>query len=231
MKLWDWNRVLSFFTFEWQKKLIALGISALIFYYVNSLSFVEQSFTLPIQYRNLPVGEVIVEPTEEKVTIHVKGRAEKVRELETGRSIMPVVDLEHAVLGISNYRIELEINTPKPDMTFNLSREFVPVKVDQTMSATVPVKPSLVGTPREGFLVDEIQLDHKQVIVSGPSETVLLATNGVETSPIDISDVTNDLEQNAELRLPENLELLTRDPIRIRIRVTQKTVPDWKTNL
>jgi YbbR domain-containing protein len=165
------------------------------------------------------------------VTIHVKGRAEKVRELETGRSIIPVVDLEHAVLGISNYRIELEINTPKPDMTFNLSREFVPVRVDQILSATVPVKPLLIGAPREGYLVDEILLDHKLVIVSGPSEIVRRATNGIETSPVDISDATNDFEQAAELRLPENLKLLTREPIRIRIRVTQKTVPDWKTNL
>lgn len=230
MKSWDWSKFLSFFTFEWRKKLAALLIALLIFYYVNSLSYVEQTMSLLIEYRGLPDRLVIVDRSDTQVTLNVKGRAEKVRELDRKNSVLAVVNLENASPGISNYPIKLEINTPKPDMTLNLSRDAVTLTIDRLAEASVPVKPSYVGTLKPGYFIEDVALDRRQVIISGPSESVLRATNGVETVPIDIDGATNDLDQTIDLRMPPSIELLTRENIHIHIRVVQKPTGEWRTN-
>ena len=222
MKSWDWSKIILFFTYEWKKKMIALILSLLLFYYVNSLSYVEQSFTAPIQFRNLPENYIIIDSSDNVVSFNVKGKAEKVKNLEFLKNINPVVNLEKAIIGQSNYQIEILINTPQPDLIINLSKDKVTLKIDQIVEKTMSIKPSIVGTPKEGYMVDDIFMDKKFTLFRGPLETIEKNSNGIETIPIDISDVTNDISQGANFKLPKFVNLVVKENINITIRVIRK---------
>ena len=84
------------------------------------------------------------------------------------------------------------------------------------------IKPSIVGTPKEGYMVDDIFMDKKFTLFRGPLETIEKNSNGIETIPIDISDVTNDISQGANFKLPKFVNLVVKENINITIRVIRK---------
>ena len=52
--------------------------------------------------------------------------------------------------------------------------------------------------------------------------TIEKNSNGIETIPIDISDVTNDISQGANFKLPKFVNLVVKENINITIRVIRK---------
>jgi YbbR domain-containing protein len=98
---------------------------------------------------------------------------------------------------------------------------------------TVSIVPQVVGTPREGFVVQQQVAVPSTIIVDGPAEALdtLLFVN---TEPVDITDATESISRTVSLEdLPDGVELIEPPENRIEVRVsigtsggTANTIPD-----
>lgn len=221
MKFLDWGKIVSFITYEWGKKLIALGIALFLWYYVNTLSYIEQTFTLPIQFTNLPEDLVMVESSDSTATFTVKGRIEMLKNINPSKMMKPVVNLENALPGVKNYKIEIVINEPQADLIINLLKERVNVKIDKIENKTVLVQPIVTGNPKDGFIVDDVIMDKNIMNIRGPSEIISQQTY-LETKPVLISGASNDVEQTVNVSLPKFVSVIGYDKITIKVRIIPK---------
>jgi YbbR domain-containing protein len=222
MKSLGWNKVrdniINFFVSEWQKKLVSLIVAALLWFYVVSLSDTEQTLSLPIDYKNLPPAMMILEKSDNFAAFQIKGSRLKIRNLSLSQTLKPVVNLENAQPGIRDYKIEIRIDEPQPNLVINLLNDRVRLKIDRMASRAILIQPAIQGTPMEGYTVDDIFLDTKIITVSGPQET-LNSMNFIETKPLDLSAATNDMETNVGLELPKFVSTSEDTKIHIKIRI------------
>jgi YbbR domain-containing protein len=98
---------------------------------------------------------------------------------------------------------------------------------------TVSIVPQVVGTPGDGFVVQQQVAVPSTIIVDGPAEALdtLLFVN---TEPVDITDATESISRIVSLQdLPEGVDLIEPTENRIEVRVsigtsggTANTIPD-----
>ncbi len=221
MKSGVWNKILNFIIEEWQIKLISLFIAILLWFYVNSLSYIEQSFTIPIQYLNLPADLIMLESSDTAASFIIKGRIEKLKNISISKIIKPVVNLENAIPGTKYYKIEIVINEPQSDLIINLQKERVSVKIDRIVSKIVFIQPIISGNPKEGYKIEDIIMDKNLAYIKGPSE-VLTQLNYVETKPLFIAGASNDILLQAALNLPKFVFEVSNETYNVSVKITAK---------
>lgn len=216
-----WSNILSFFTFEWEKKLVALFVSVLLWYYVNSLTYVEQTLNLPVQYKNLPESMVVVENFDPAASFVVKGKVEQVKKINLSKAIRPVVNLEQATLGVNSYPIEISINAPQSDLIINLLKDKVRLKIDKLVTNTVTVEAVMNGIPKPGYKVEQVILSMKSVVVRGPAE-LLGELKVIQTEPIPVNDATNDISAVVYLSPPKLVTVVGESRVSALAKVSRK---------
>jgi YbbR domain-containing protein len=221
MKSPAWNRIWTLISDEWQKKLIALAFAVFIWYYVNSLSYTEENLALPIQYRNLPSDLMIVESSEPTASFIIKGKVEQIENIKQKRAIKPIVNLEQAATGTHNYKIEISIDEPQSDVIINLLKDRVKLKIDKTIIKIVPIQPIFTGSLKDGYLIDDVIMDHRLITIKGPSE-LISQLNFLETAPIAITNLTNDFSQSLGINVPKMISIIGEEKVNILVRVVKK---------
>ena len=225
MKSSAWHKfrqtIIRMITSEWEKKLAAVILAGLLWFYVNSLSYVEKTVSLPIQFRNLPENLMIVETYDSAASLVVKGKTEQVKTVNLAKAIKPVVSLEQAVPGTSSYPIEIILNTPQQDLIINLTKDKARLKIDEIATNHLPIEPQILGVPKSGYILDDIILDRKTVMVRGPLE-FLTSSNSIATKPVSISGATNDIRITVGLNPPKNVTVIGADHIYIIARIIKK---------
>jgi len=82
------------------------------------------------------------------------------------------------------------------------------------------VVPRVGGLP-EDLRLEELLVDPARVEVRGP-ETELKAMPSIETYPLDLSQVTENIQRELDIRLPGNLSEVTPTRVTVKIRVTHQ---------
>jgi len=89
--------------------------------------------------------------------------------------------------------------------------------LQQEVTLTLTVLPSIQGTVAEGYNLIAVTTDPPAVAVSGPLE-LLQAVPSLTTEPVDVSGIRADATRNVRLRLPAGLQS-PRDSVSVRLRV------------
>lgn len=221
MKSSGWSNLVKAVTKDWKKKLAALALSGLLFYFVQNLSFTEQSVVIPVRIEKLPSNLVILDTSDPGIPVTVRARTEQFRLLDLSGNVALIADLEYAQPGTSNYKVELRVETPIPDMKITPQKDKVSFTIDRIVEKELPIKPVITGTPRQGYIMDDIIMDRRSITVSGPL-SVLLSNTAVETLPIDISDATNTISQLLSFHLPRGARIVGNTEIRVVVGVVQR---------
>lgn len=85
-------------------------------------------------------------------------------------------------------------------------------------SKTVPVTPSLTGTPPTGLTLTSVSVEPAAVTLFGPPD-VLAAIASVDTSPVDLAAVTADGVVQATIVLPDQTRLGAENPDTVAVSV------------
>ena len=221
MKSWDWNKIFGFITVEWKTKLIALAGAVFLWYYVNSLSYMEEAVSMAIQYRNLPDQMVILESSDSSATMVIRGEKKVLQGFPIVQVIKPYVNLEHAQPGIKSYKIEVINSDPQPNMTIKLLKSTVSLKIDRLVTKTVPVKPLILGAPPEGYVMEEVAYAQKMVVIKGPSEIMGRITQ-METLPVMVANLTNDVITPVYYNIPPFVSVEGDNVLNLEIRIHPK---------
>lgn len=213
--------MLSFLRSEWLKRVLAVILAFVLWWFVNFWSYTEQSFSLPIQFKNLPTDLVVIETSDTSASFVAKGKVESVKNISQAKSIKPVVYLDDAKPGTNVFKIELILNEPQSDLIINLMKDKVRMRLDRITTKVLPVQPVVNGSPGDGYVVDDITLDRSLMTVKGPSE-VLAAMEYVETKPIQISGTLSNVNQAVYPELPKLVTAVTPEKVTVNVSLTRK---------
>jgi len=223
MRLWKINKIAKWIISDWQKKIISLVVAMLLWYIVNYQAYDELTFSLPIQYKNLPKELQIIEIYDTLVPILVKGPRERIKSLDFSKMVKVSVNLEKASPGINTFLIETELKDPKPDVSFTLLKEKASLKIDQVSSKIVFVRPILTGEPSTNYVKEEMFINPRMVTIKGP-KSLIDQINYVETTPLSIEGVSSDITEKIPLNLPKNVSVEGDDKVYLTIRIVKKSV-------
>jgi YbbR domain-containing protein len=97
----------------------------------------------------------------------------------------------------------------------------VPIFTDRR-SRTLPIRPNVIGTPAAGFEVASVEVDPAVASVEGDAND-LAGLDRADTQPIDVAGASSTVTQTVRLALPEGVQPLGSDTVRVTIRLIPVT--------
>ena len=179
------------------------------------------SLDIPLEFMNIPSDIGIVNTSVKTVSVTVRGQERTMKNLKAS-DVRVYVNLEKAKKGEGVFNMNTnDVKLPYALSVTNMTPATVRIKLDETVSITVPVKPVLVGDPETGFFVSTVKVEPKNVVLKGlKSEVRKLRI--VKTEPVDITDLNKTLTQ--EVNIDTGGASVTPDPgaVKVTINIAEK---------
>lgn len=149
-------------------KTLALVLGTLLWFTVSGYQ-IERRIPIPVLYRNVPPSlEMVGDPLDDRVTVHVRGDDNVVSALTEG-ALRVVIDLASARPGLNPVPIRTDqVAAPARVEVMQVEPGTVTVELEQAGRLNVPVTPTIEGRPAPGFVVGSIEVEPDSVVVAGP---------------------------------------------------------------
>jgi len=219
------EKLRKFFTRNLGLKLISL-LAALVLWFSlipEEKTFSEKTLTVPLELHNIPSDMELVERPIETVAVTVRAPNRLIPQLSSA-NVHTVLDLQKATVAQEEYSLNRNmVSIPEGAEVKEIYPSKINLKFEKSKEVALEVKPNLIGELPEGYTLNQIEVIPPEVLVKGP-ESIVNAQNEVRTSPIDISGLTQSVEMEADLILPDpDLTLSSPDnTVRVRLQITQR---------
>ncbi len=171
---------------HWSIKILSLGLSLTLWFYVTSKGKTEITLSVPLELRNIPQALAIVGDVAGALDVRVQGQERVLRDITIGKKVFGVLDLSMSSAGENIVPISPDdIRRPSGVTVMHLSLSEVKVKLEPLVRRTVRLKPVLHGTPASGFHVAKVTVSPAKITVEGPS-SIIKTLDVLQTMPIDI---------------------------------------------
>jgi YbbR-like protein len=189
---------------------IALTVALAFWFLVNaSQRGSTTQLDVPLGYRLLPAGLVIVNQHPEFARIQIEGP----------RLLLSLIDPDRLMLrlklgGVGPGEMVLKLSpemfhVPRQTTVTEISPSQIRLDIDRVTSRRIPVRVNVVGRPAAGYRVAAINTNPADVTVRGPSR-YLAHLNYVRTSSLDVSDARSEIRQMLFLQpVDDRIELQT----------------------
>lgn len=156
---------------------------------------------VPISYRALPAGLVIVNQRPDSVQIEVRGPRTLLSLLDPDRMVLRL-DLSGVTTGQAVFKIGPEMfNVPRQTDVTRISPSQIVLDIDRIVDRQVPIHVSIQGQPAAGYRVVSAKANPPAATVHGPSRFVF-HIDDVQTSPVEVNGAKANLEQPVSLPAP-----------------------------
>jgi YbbR domain-containing protein len=171
-----------------------------------------RGFKAPLTLVNLPRDLVITTSVPDTVAVQLRGPLNV-----TGDPSMPLevlLDLSDARSGVHTYPIiEGDIQTHPEVTVVSVDPAAITLELERLETITLPVRPTVEGTPAPGFAISEVRVAPAQLAIQGPG-SLLTALEDVETSPVSVEGAVGSVEATVQPKLPHPmLRSLTAVPL------------------
>lgn len=202
-------------------RVIALSVAVALWIFVNAGQHEAQTLLdVPISYRGLPAGMVIVGEHPDFVELQVSGPRTLLSLLDPGRLTLRL-DLTGVQSGQASFKISPEsFNVPRQTSVTRISPSQIVLDVDRETVRDVPVHLTLGEPPPSGYTVAGIELKPSSVRVIGPSRE-LSRLDSIPTEPFDLKDVTTQLEHPVSLVLPAGSFKFATGVVEAKVRIEE----------
>jgi hypothetical protein len=158
---------------------------------------------VPISYRALPAGLVIVNQRPDFVQIEVRGPRTLLSLLDPDRMVLRL-DLSGVTLGQAVFKIGPEMfNVPRQTDVTRISPSQIVLDIDRIADRQIPIHVNVQGQPAAGYRVASTKANPPAATVRGPSRFVFHADN-VQTSPVEVNGAKADVAQPVSLSPPSD---------------------------
>jgi YbbR domain-containing protein len=198
--------------------LIAVGLW--IFVNAGQRGAVE-TLSVPLSYRYLAPGLVIVNHPPDFVQIEVAGPRTLLSLLDPERMTVRL-DLAGLPTGHSDLKLSPSMfNVPRQTSVARITPDEVHVDVDRIVTRELPIHLDVDGQPAANHEVSAVEIRPSTVAVSGPSRYIM-ALQKIDTEPLELRGESSDVESRLLLLSPDaNVHLgATRVEVRLDIAET-----------
>jgi len=199
-------------------KALSLLLATALWFAVGGEERIETTLSIPLEMVNLDPGLMITSEVPPGLQVRVVGPRSLVRTLTQSR-LLHSVDLAAAKPGRVTVAFgPTSFNFPRGVSLLRVTPNPLVLTVVETTVRTLPLQPTLTGTPPEGFEVKSVRIHPSFVSVKGPAEE-LRDLKVLSTLPIDVSTLTAPASLVTDLDV-KNLHLTLQNPVPIMADVT-----------
>ncbi len=154
--------------------------------------------TVPVSYRTLPPGMVIMNHPPDFVKIEVEGPRTILSLLEPEQLLLKL-DLAGVAQGRSEFKIYPAMFNAKRGATITrIAPEEVTLDVDRLVSRELPVRLAVQNKVAPGYAISGIELNPPAVSITGPSRFVSQLTE-ISTDPFDVKGLAADTDRSVDI--------------------------------
>ncbi len=170
-------------------KLLSLLLALALWFAVSGEERTETSLHMAVEFVNLPAKMVITGEVPADLQVRVIGPRSIVNKLSQGR-LTQTIDLSAIQRGPHTFYLgPNSFSFPRGVVVTKIQPNPITIDLSSTISATLPIKPVVAGSPPEGYELKGIKVRPDRVTVSGP-EGELTDLKFIPTHPIDVSHLT-----------------------------------------
>ncbi|MFN3479656.1 MAG: YbbR-like domain-containing protein, partial [Thermodesulfovibrionales bacterium] len=202
-------------------KTAAIIIAVILWLFVTSRGQTEIPFDVPLDFVNIPQNLDVVRCDVKSINIVIRGYERFIKNIKQG-DIRINLDLSKAKKGESQVPIrERDISLPNAVSVVRIDPPFVRVTLEEKITKVVPVRPVITGRPDRGYFISSIQTVPDQIRIEGVISE-LRRINFINTEPVDISGLRDNLIQDVGLDLAGKKIKPERDKVEIIIRISRR---------
>jgi len=174
-------------------KLVSLGLSLALWFYVTSKGKSEMTIAVPLELRNIPAETAVVGDVTGSLEVRLQGQERELRDTSLGKKVVGIIDLSMAKIGENLVHISPDdIWRPSGVTVTHISPSEISVKLEPLARQTFRLRPVLHGVPSSGFRVAKIVITPPKITVEGP-ESAMKALDKLQTMPIDVQGAEESL--------------------------------------
>ena len=201
-------------------KISAVLLSIILWFFVTLRGQSEIFLEIPVEFKNVPSELGIVSANIKTVNVTVKGQERLMKNIKTS-DIRVFVDLDRAKKGEGTYYINKDdIKLPYAVSVMNINPSSLKVRLDETVTKTVVVKPSVAGVPEKGFYVSSITAEPKNVTIYG-LKSEIRKVNELRTEVLDITGFKDTATYEVKIDTTANVKM-DNDMVKIKIVITDR---------
>jgi len=209
-------------TNNWLLKLMSLLLATLVWAAVSNQTSSEIGLEVPLEYRNIPAHMEITGDMTNTVQVRLRGSAQVVKGI-TARDIATTVDLSQMKVGEKVVPLSPHnVQAPFGADVIRVNPSSVRFTLERTLLKSVPIVPTIVGDPADGFQFGPILISPSAVEVEGP-ESRVNTLSSIATTPIHVEKRQAALEQAVDLDVPDpQIRLRRPSPVNVKITISVK---------
>jgi YbbR domain-containing protein len=167
-----WRELLERVRHNWPLKLLSLVVAVVLWYFVLNAEDPQstQTITVPVVPVNMAENLEAIGITPSSVELRLRGRQSALRQAEAGRIRMEA-NLRNAEVGENEVPLRVA-GVPINVRVMPGYSTSAMVELDTVIERTRPVLYERLGTPADGFVIDQIAIEPNEVTVRGATTAV-----------------------------------------------------------
>jgi YbbR domain-containing protein len=208
---------------NWPLKLLALGLAFGIWVSVTGETAIVQDYNPPLDIR-VPEGSILASTPPTNVTIRLRGTQTSLRKVDAlGLSVSVVlrdgvVGERDIPLGESNLT-----GVPRGVQLEFVSPDRLTLTVDRRVQKRLPVEPTFLGMPPDGYTFYGAETRPSELLVEGP-ESEVQSLEVLRTNPIRLDDFTRPVSRRVST-VPDSPHVRVVGAERLQVRVIVDATP------
>lgn len=184
---------------------------------------ISRSVPVEVETGDVPAGLTVGVPELSVPQVTVSGPASVVDLVRAARATVVIqpsgLDVDADVPLVA---VDALGNTVRP---VDIRPETIRVRIrvgSEAQTKTLPVNPVATGTPATGYEVASVSVEPVLVTVEGDPDAVAPLAR-IDTEPVSVSGATSDVTATVGLALPEGVQALSTDRVRVVVRIRAQT--------
>jgi len=207
---------------NWPLKIVALVLAAMLWMAVSNEASSEIGLDVPLEYRNIPPQLEITGDMTNTVQVRLRGSSNVIKGL-TAKDVSTTIDLGKMTTGEKIAALSpLNVQAPFGAEIIRVNPSSVRFSLERTLVKTVPIVPTFLGQPSDGYEVGKVLVNPSTVEVEGP-ESRVNSLSSIATVPIRLERKQGHMELTADLDVPDpQIRLQRPSPVSLKIEVRRK---------
>ncbi|HEY2381392.1 MAG TPA: CdaR family protein [Terriglobia bacterium] len=212
-------------THNWHLKIVSLILATMLWMAVANQASSEIGLDVPLEYRNIPAQLEITGDMTNTVQVRLRGSANLIKDI-TAKDVSTTIDLSRMRRGEKIVPLSPQnVQAPFGAEVIRVNPSSVRFNLERTLTKTIPVVPTIIGQPRDGFEVGKVSVSPATVDIEGP-ESRVNTMSSIATVGIRVDRRETSMEQTADLDVPDpQIRLQHPSPVSIRIEIRRSRQP------
>jgi|Deesub1362A_J573_1020465.scaffolds.fasta_scaffold00243_15 YbbR domain-containing protein len=216
---------------NWELKLISFLIAFILWISLipEERTFVEKTISVPLEVHNVPAHLELVEKPPATVDVKIRAPQSLMPQINPA-TVHVVLDLQMADVRQTEYPLTPNmISLPPGAEVKDIHPSQVSLRLEEGQEVMMEVKPNLIGSLPEGYILEKVEVTPPQILIRGPASR-FKKKDVVMTTPVVLSELTQTTEVEVA-PIPPNPDLRVASPLSsIKIKIHIKKQADQKEN-